>query len=162
MFIDYYSVLEIPFGATDIEIKAAFRKQAVKWHPDKNSGIDTTIRMQLINEAYLILKDSDAREKYDTEYLRFMSFRIPKEEILDEPNFAYADYIVQDPILWRWMQNARRQAADLVKQAAREFVDVGKAGVKGAAKGASNYLAGYVVAGVLITIVFSIVGNCNT
>ena len=42
MFVDYYAVLEIEITATSEEIKAAFKKQALKWHPDKNQGKDTT------------------------------------------------------------------------------------------------------------------------
>ena len=62
MFIDYYEVLEIKSTASIEEVKAAFKMQALKWHPDRNLGVDTTLRMQLINEAYLILKDVEARQ----------------------------------------------------------------------------------------------------
>ena len=61
MFIDYYELLEIDSSASPVDIKSAFKKQALKWHPDKNPGIDTTEMMQRINEAYLILKDEEAR-----------------------------------------------------------------------------------------------------
>jgi curved DNA-binding protein CbpA len=71
MFVDYYSVLELNVNATLEEIKTAYKKQALKWHPDRNVGVDTTVRMQLINEAYLILKDIEARQRYDVEYLRY-------------------------------------------------------------------------------------------
>lgn len=79
MFVDYYSVLEIDEGATLDEIKIAFRKQAIKWHPDRNQGKDTTVKMQLINEAYLILKDTEARDRFDTEYQRFKAYRETRE-----------------------------------------------------------------------------------
>ena len=52
MFKDYYSLLEIDETASQDEIKKAFRGQAVKWHPDRNKGLDTTSQMQAINEAY--------------------------------------------------------------------------------------------------------------
>ena len=42
MFIDYYALLEVDFNATSEEIKIAFKKQALKWHPDRNLGKDTT------------------------------------------------------------------------------------------------------------------------
>ena len=42
----------------------AYRKQCIKWHRDKNINIDTTQRMQGINQAYLILKDEETRSKF--------------------------------------------------------------------------------------------------
>lgn len=71
MFVDYYSILEISVDATAEEVKAAYKKQALKWHPDRNVGTDTTARMQVINEAHLILRDTEARQRYNVEYLRY-------------------------------------------------------------------------------------------
>ena len=75
MFKDYYKLLEITQNANDEEIKKAFREQAIKWHPDRNPGTDTTLRMQEINEAYLILKDKEARERYNIEYGKFSQYQ---------------------------------------------------------------------------------------
>jgi curved DNA-binding protein CbpA len=72
MFKDYYNVLDLTQDASFEEIKKAFREQAIKWHPDRNQGIDTTLRMQEINEAYLILKDKEGRVRYDIEYNKFI------------------------------------------------------------------------------------------
>lgn len=52
---DPYSILEIAFGATLTEIKAAYRKLAKIWHPDVNKEYDTTEKMQKIIAAYTIL-----------------------------------------------------------------------------------------------------------
>ncbi len=52
---DPYSILEIVFGASLAEIKKAFRRLAMKWHPDKNQGVDTTKEMQRIIAAYTLL-----------------------------------------------------------------------------------------------------------
>jgi len=71
MFIDYYELFEIEQDASIAEIKSAFRKKAIFWHPDRNASKDTTQKMQLINEAYLILNDLEARKRYDIEYIRF-------------------------------------------------------------------------------------------
>ena len=52
---DPYSILEILSNATLAEIKKAYRKMAMKWHPDKNPGLNTTERMQKIIAAYTFL-----------------------------------------------------------------------------------------------------------
>lgn len=71
MFIDYYDLLEIPHYATDAQIKAAIKLQSFKWHPDKNPGINTNARMQLINEARKILSDPALKANYDIEYHQY-------------------------------------------------------------------------------------------
>src|SRR5271169_5402190 len=62
----YYETLEVERTADDSKLKAAFRKLAMKWHPDKNPGdAASEIRFKEINEAYEILKDGDKRAAYD-------------------------------------------------------------------------------------------------
>jgi molecular chaperone DnaJ len=62
----YYEVLGVERTAGDGELKAAFRKLAMKWHPDRNPGDRTSdTRFKEINEAYEILKDADKRAAYD-------------------------------------------------------------------------------------------------
>jgi molecular chaperone DnaJ len=62
----YYEVLEVERAASDADLKTAFRKLAMKWHPDRNPG-DTSCehRFKEINEAYEVLKDPDKRAAYD-------------------------------------------------------------------------------------------------
>jgi molecular chaperone DnaJ len=60
---DYYEVLGIGKGASDDEIKKAFRRKAVEHHPDKTGGDDKAFKE--INEAYEVLKDSSKRQRYD-------------------------------------------------------------------------------------------------
>lgn len=62
---DYYEVLGISKSATQQEIKRAFRKKAMKYHPDRNKDFDAEDKFKEINEAYEVLHDSDKREKYD-------------------------------------------------------------------------------------------------
>jgi len=62
----YYESLSVERTATDTEIKAAFRKQAMQCHPDRNPGDkDAEHHFKEINEAYEILKDPDKRAAYD-------------------------------------------------------------------------------------------------
>lgn len=60
---DYYEVLGVSKDASADEIKKAFRKAAVKHHPDKEGGDET--RFKEINEAYDVLKDQQKRQRYD-------------------------------------------------------------------------------------------------
>ena len=63
---DYYEVLGVEKGASDDEIKKAFRKLAVKYHPDKNPGDKTAEeKFKEINEAYSVLSDKTKRSRYD-------------------------------------------------------------------------------------------------
>src|SRR5260221_9233816 len=62
----YYEALEVDRNADESRLKAAFRKLAMKWHPDKNPGDATSeVRFKEINEAYEVLKDGDKRAAYD-------------------------------------------------------------------------------------------------
>jgi DnaJ-class molecular chaperone len=64
--MDYYSILEIPKSANDSDIKKAYRKLAMKYHPDKNEGDKTAEdKFKKISEAYQILSDPKKRSEYD-------------------------------------------------------------------------------------------------
>src|SRR5215468_2689325 len=62
----YYETLEVERNADDSKLKTAFRKLAMKWHPDRNPGdAESELRFKEINEAYEVLKDGDKRAAYD-------------------------------------------------------------------------------------------------
>jgi len=64
--IDYYSVLGIPKGSSDEDIKKAYRKQAMKYHPDRNEGDSKAeSKFKDISEAYAVLSDKKKRQEYD-------------------------------------------------------------------------------------------------
>lgn len=63
---DYYEILGLQKGATEEQIKKAYRKMAFKYHPDKNQGDKKAEdKFKLINESYEVLSDPDKRRKYD-------------------------------------------------------------------------------------------------
>jgi molecular chaperone DnaJ len=63
---DYYSVLGVAKGASDEEIKKAYRKLAMQYHPDKNQGDKAAeAKFKEINDAYQVLGDAEKKRKYD-------------------------------------------------------------------------------------------------
>lgn len=63
---DYYNTLGVKRGATEKEIKSAFRKMARKHHPDLNpNDREAEAKFKEVNEAYEVLSDTDKRQKYD-------------------------------------------------------------------------------------------------
>jgi molecular chaperone DnaJ len=64
--VDYYELLEIERGADDKSVKTAFRRLAMRYHPDKNPGCsESEAKFKAINEAYDCLKDPQKRAAYD-------------------------------------------------------------------------------------------------
>lgn len=62
---DFYKILGIQKGANDDEIKKAYRKLALKYHPDKNKSAGAEERFKEIAEAYEVLSDKKKRDIYD-------------------------------------------------------------------------------------------------
>ncbi len=62
---DYYEILGLKKGASSAEIKAAYRRLALKYHPDKNASKDAEEKFKEINEAYEVLSDDRKKAQYD-------------------------------------------------------------------------------------------------
>ena len=62
---DFYKLLGVSKNADNREIRKAFKKLALKYHPDKNSEDDAHEKFLKINKAYETLKDEETRKKYD-------------------------------------------------------------------------------------------------
>lgn len=67
MGVDYYNVLKVGRNATEEDLKKAYRKLAMKWHPDKNPNNkkEAEAKFKQISEAYEVLSDKQKREIYD-------------------------------------------------------------------------------------------------
>lgn len=93
--MNHYEALEIQSSATPGQIKAAYRKQVKRFHPDINPDPAAATRMILINEAYEILSDSTTRNLYDL----FLS-GVPVKTVLKEttPEQKYRAEYIRDRI----------------------------------------------------------------
>ena len=62
---DYYELLDVSRSASEEDIKKAFRKLALEYHPDRNKNPDAADKFKEINEAYQVLSDTDKRSIYN-------------------------------------------------------------------------------------------------
>jgi DnaJ-class molecular chaperone len=60
---DYYEVLGVPRGASEDDLKSAFRRLARQYHPDVSSEPDAEEKFKEINEAYAVLSDNEKRRR---------------------------------------------------------------------------------------------------
>src|SRR5690348_11132939 len=75
-FTDYYTLLGVRKDAPPGEIKAAFKKLALQYHPDVYKGNDAHERMRLLLAAYQTLNDPEERKRYDARYMEFADIPI--------------------------------------------------------------------------------------
>lgn len=87
---DYYEVLGLDRGATQEQIKQAYRQLALKWHPDRNTSPDATDRFKEVAEAYAVLSDPTKRSQYDATGHAGVSERWSTEDLFRD--FEFGDF----------------------------------------------------------------------
>ncbi|MDN5201980.1 DnaJ domain-containing protein [Fulvivirgaceae bacterium BMA10] len=115
---DYYKILEIRSGASHDEVKKAYRRLAVRYHPDKNKYEGANALFNEINEAYQVLGDAKKRAAYD-------------ESIVALSAFVYSQY--RTSYTYRRNGNIRAdkkaQAKQRIKPYLRYFYIISKVGL---------------------------------
>lgn len=172
MFKDYYAILEITFPSNEKEIKSAYRKQSLKWHPDKNTGHNTEEEMKAVNEAYYVLSKPTSKQRYDTEYILFKKHERTKQNAYSYQSTKAAprrnhhqstysrweyDYDIEDDNLREDINDARKSAEEFVKN----FIVSLKNNTQIAAKGAWNGALPYITGGLVVMAFIFIVQTCS-
>lgn len=177
MFNDYYAILEIEPSSSKSDILIAFKKQTLKWHPDRNPHTDTTEKMRLVIEAKLILTDEVARKKYDLEYLRYkqkideeQSRSFTKSGDKSSDGYGYDEsngekdsrkFDIRDEELKRWMNNAQKQSKDLLHQTIEDFKGMVKVGAKAALETGVQTFLTQIALGIFILVILTLAKLCN-
>ena len=128
---DYYQVLGLKKGATADEIKKAYRKLAVKFHPDKNpDNKEAEEKFKEINEAYAVLSDPKKKEQYDQFgdtgfHQRFSQEDIFRDfdvgDLFKDKGFGTDDIFSR--ILWRYGVSAKWRAIWRKASQGRRFLN---------------------------------------
>ncbi len=84
---DYYEILEVDKKASTDEIKSAYRKLAMQYHPDKNKSPDAEEKFKEISESYAVLSDQNKRQQYDQFGHAGIDMRYSQEDIFRGVDF---------------------------------------------------------------------------
>ena len=84
---DYYEILGVNKDVKEDELKKAYRKLALKYHPDRNKEAGAEEKFKEISEAYAVLSDQEKRSKYDQFGHAGVDGRWSQEDIFRSANF---------------------------------------------------------------------------
>lgn len=107
---DYYKILELEFGADILAVKKAYRRLALKYHPDKNKEPNAAQKFIEITEASEVLREPLKKSEYDRLYQAY--FRTKTQEIYTEQTYE------------RTYQRKQQEWADFGKEKAKEYSSI--------------------------------------
>src|SRR5512136_1421941 len=84
---DYYEILGVNRETSKEDIKSAYRKLALQYHPDRNKSPDAEERFKEISEAYAVLSDDEKRKQYDSFGHEGIGARYSQDDIFRGGNF---------------------------------------------------------------------------
>ena len=99
-----YKILKVNPDASLGEITRAFRKMALKYHPDRNKSSDAATRFKEAYEAYAVLKDAVTRAEYDNKKYESQRFRArtkAKEDLEASSRYGYEKAFATDPEIFK-------------------------------------------------------------
>lgn len=111
---NYYKILEIEFGTDINDIKKAYRKLALRYHPDRNIAIDAAERFIEITEAYEVLCDNVKRKQYDFLFNKYFK--------TNEKIFSHS-YSERAEKAKEWAAYGRKKAEEYTSMKYDEFAD---------------------------------------
>ena len=90
---DYYEILGVPRNATKEEIKRAYRRLALKYHPDRNKSPEAEEKFKKISEAYAVLSDDEKRRLYDMYGKAGLQGQYSQEDIFRTTRFDFEEIL---------------------------------------------------------------------
>lgn len=119
--ISHYDILGVPADASQADIKLAYRKAAMRWHPDRNQDrqAEAEQRFKDINRAYRVLADPDSRRRYDE------ALRSGQSSASDRPGSAADEERAQEEAAQTFFGEMLDLAAELATQGYNEDVLTG-------------------------------------
>lgn len=140
---DYYSILEINQDATLLDIKKAYRKLALQWHPDKNPSPEAHDKFIEINEAYLVLSDPTKRGVYD----QLLNSFTKKSSFEEKNTKEHSDF---EEFVFSSREKAKKYANFSFEEFSKSLAkSLGEAG-KVIGKSATNSILYYLLGGALL------------